>query len=119
MQTQTHDLTFTATEVRKRYVNWDRGEADREWNCLAVLAEHAPGVAPKPLRRELHDGGPVVIMERLPGEPLGSTSLMPPQIESLGDAFRRMYNVPLRHVQAAGITERVLEPSSLPAAVTE
>ena len=71
MQTQTHDLTFTDTEVRKRFVSWDRGEAEREWACLSVLAEHAPGVAPRPLRREIVDGAPVVVMERLPGEPLG------------------------------------------------
>lgn len=25
MQTQTHDLTFTDVEVRKRYVRYDRG----------------------------------------------------------------------------------------------
>lgn len=52
VQTQTHELTFTETEVRKKYVTWDRGEADREWGCLTLLAEHAPGVAPKPLRLE-------------------------------------------------------------------
>ena len=66
-QTHTHDLTFTESEVRKRYVSWDRGEADREWACLTLLAEHAPGLAPKPLRRETDDGAPVVVMERLPG----------------------------------------------------
>lgn len=32
-QTQTHALTFSETEVRKRYVSWDRGEAEREWSC--------------------------------------------------------------------------------------
>lgn len=82
MQTRTHDLTFTATEVRKRYVSWDRGEADREWGCLEVLADHAPGVAPKPLRRETDDGSPVVVMERLPGRPLGDAPLTPAQSAS-------------------------------------
>ena len=41
LQTHTHDLAFTATEVHKRFVSWESGEADREWQCLTVLAEHA------------------------------------------------------------------------------
>lgn len=46
---QTHNVSFTDTEVRKRYVDWERGEPDREWTCLTVLATHAPGIAPAPL----------------------------------------------------------------------
>ena len=67
VQRQTHDLTFSATEVSKSYVSWDRGEAEREWTCLSLLADHAPGVAPRPLRRETRNGRPVIVMERLPG----------------------------------------------------
>lgn len=119
VQTHTHDLAFTETEVRKRYASWDRGEADREWGCLTLLAEHAPGVAPKPLRRETHDGVPVVVMERLPGEPLGRVPLTPKQTQSLGRALRQLYGVPLESIRAAQISERLYGPTSLPAAVTE
>lgn len=119
MPSQTHDLTFTGSEVRKRYVTWDRGEADREWACLTLLAEHAPGLAPRPLRRETEDGAPVVVMERLPGEPLGQAALIPEQSQSLGRALRRLYDVPLEAVRAARMTERLYGPSTLPGAVTE
>lgn len=51
VQSDTHDLTFTATEVRKQFLSWDRGEPDREWACLTVLSDHAPGLAPRPVRR--------------------------------------------------------------------
>nr|WP_281379953.1 aminoglycoside phosphotransferase family protein [Nocardioides ginsengisegetis] len=104
-------MTFTEHEVHKRYVRWERGEADREWACLTLLAEHAPGVAPRPLRRESADGAPVVVMERLPGEPLGGAPLTPSQTASLGQALRRMYAVPLESVHAAQVPERLYGPS--------
>jgi Ser/Thr protein kinase RdoA (MazF antagonist) len=116
VQTQTHDLTFTATEVHKRFVSWDQGEAEREWSCLSVLAEHAPGVAPRPLRREIVDGAPVLVMERLPGTPLGATPLTPDQTVSLADALRRLYDVPLAAAHAAGVPERRYGPTSHAAA---
>ena len=119
VQTQTHDLTFTETEVRKRYVSWDRGEADREWGCLALLADHAPGVAPKPLRRETEDGAPVVVMERLPGVPLGSSPLTPAQTASLGHALRGLYDVPVEDVRATGLGERLYGPTTHTRTVTE
>lgn len=89
-QTQTHDLTFTATEVRKRYVSWDRGEVDREWVCLTLLAEQAPGVAPRPLRRAIDGDAPVVVMERARGTALGGVPLTPTQVTSLGAALRQL-----------------------------
>ena len=112
VQTHTHDLTFTAAEVRKRYVSWDRGEADREWKCLTVLAAHAPGVAPRPLRRETSDGGPVIVMERLPGEPLGGARLTSAQTAALGRVLRRLYDVPIASVRAARISERLYGPTT-------
>lgn len=112
MQTQTHDLIFTASEVRKRYVRWDRGEADREWACLRLLAEHAPGVAPRPLRREACNGSPVIVMERLPGQPLGGAPLTSAQTASLGRALRRMYAVPVEAIRATGLKERLYGPTT-------
>jgi len=117
VQTHTHRLSFTTSEVRKTYVSWDRGEADREWACLKLLAAHAPGLAPRPLRRELDGEGPVVVMERLPGEPLGGQPMTAEQTESLGRTLRRMYSVPLTSIEAAGLQERLYGPSTLPDAL--
>lgn len=119
MQTQTHDLSFTDTEVRKRFVSWDDGEADREWGCLSLLWEHAPGIAPRPLRREQENESPVVIMERLPGDPLGDTPLTAEQTVSLGRALKSLYDVPVEHIMAAGILERRYGPSTLPQLLAE
>jgi aminoglycoside phosphotransferase (APT) family kinase protein len=118
-RTHTHDLSFTDTEVRKRFVSWDRGEADREWGCLSLLAEHAPGVAPRPLRRETQDGAPVVVMERVPGLPLGGAPLTGLQTDALGRSLRRLYDVPLASLLAAGLEERLYGPTTLPAALVE
>lgn len=112
-QTQTHDLSFTDGEVRKRYVTWDRGEADREWACLTLLAEHAAGVAPRPIRRETDGEAPVIVMERLPGTPLDGAPLTPVQTASLGAALRRMYDVPVAAIHDAGVTERLYGPTTL------
>lgn len=117
MPSHTHDLSFTDTEVRKRFLSWDDGEADREWSCLSLIAEQSPGLAPRPLRRETVDGHPVVVMERLPGEPLGERPLTSTQTASLGRTLRRLYDIPVEHVTAAGIGERRYGPSTLPQAL--
>jgi Ser/Thr protein kinase RdoA (MazF antagonist) len=118
MPSQTHDVRFTDTEVRKRFLSWADGEADREWRCLRVIAEHAPGIAPRPLRQETADGHPVVIMQRLPGESLGGTPLTETQTASLGRTLRRLYDIPHEHITAAGIGERRFGPSTLPPALS-
>lgn len=117
MQSHTHDLQITVAEVRKRFTNWSDGEADREWLCLELIQRHAPGIAPRPLRRETQDGHPVVIMERLPGDPLGGTALSTAQTASLGRTLRSLYDIPVEAVTAAGIAERRFGPSTLPRAL--
>ncbi len=57
--------------VVKRFVQADRGEPEREWRALTLLAEHAPGLAPEPIRADLAADPPVIEMSLLPGEPLG------------------------------------------------
>lgn len=105
MQTSTHGLTLGGTEVRKEFVPDHEAQAEREWACLGLLAEHAPGLAPRPLRRE--DGAtPVIVMERLPGSPLAARPLTTGQVRALGTALRRLYAVPLEAVRDAGIGER-------------
>ena len=74
VQTSTHRLTIGGREVRKEFVADHDVQAEREWACLTLLAEHAPGLAPRPLRRE--DGEtPVIVMERLPGSHLAPRPL--------------------------------------------
>lgn len=114
MPTHTHELVLTDSEVRKRFRSWDRGEPEREWACLEVLEQHAPGLSPRPLRRESEGGAPVVIMERLPGTPLGGAPLSPAQTDALGAALRKLYAVPLAAATSVGIGERTYGPSSLP-----
>jgi Ser/Thr protein kinase RdoA (MazF antagonist) len=57
--------------VTKRFRSWDRGEPEREWTALTLLAEHAPGLAPQPIRAELDADPPVIEMSCLAGVPLG------------------------------------------------
>ncbi|MFC7724109.1 aminoglycoside phosphotransferase family protein [Nocardioides sp. GCM10028917] len=105
MQTSTHDVTIGAGEVRKQFVAGHEARAEREWACLTLLAEHAPGLAPRPLRRE--DGQrPVVVMSRVPGAPVAPRPLTTVETAALGVALRRMYDVPVEAVTAAGIGPR-------------
>ncbi|MGF6823740.1 aminoglycoside phosphotransferase (APT) family kinase protein [Microbacterium sp. ZKA21] len=117
MPSHTHDLSLTGSEVRKRFLNWADGEADREWACLRIIDEYAPGIAPRPLRRETADGHPVVVMERLPGHPLGQEPLTAQQTTALGRALRDLYSIRVEQIRAAGIGERRYGPSTLPHAL--
>jgi Ser/Thr protein kinase RdoA (MazF antagonist) len=105
VQTSTHGLTIEATEVRKEFVADHEPRAEREWACLTLLAEHAPGLAPRPIRREDGDT-PVIVMERLPGSHLGPRPLTTAQTRALGGALRRLYDVPVEAVREAGIGAR-------------
>jgi Ser/Thr protein kinase RdoA (MazF antagonist) len=105
VQTSTHGLTIGEHEVRKEYVADHEAEAEREWAILTLLAEHAPGFAPRPIRRD--DGAtPVIVMERLRGEPLAPRPLTAARTEALGASLRRLYDVPVEAVVAAGIGPR-------------
>lgn len=68
----THGLEMADSQVVKRFRSWDRGEHQREWQALNVLAEFAPGLAPVPLSADLDADPPTVTMTRLPGEPLAA-----------------------------------------------
>lgn len=91
MVQSTHTLVFTGDEVAKRYRSWDRGEPEREWDALVLLHRFARGLAPAPLERRADDGTPVVVMARVPGEPLGASPLTPAQVAGLGAAIRRLH----------------------------
>ncbi|MFC6286277.1 phosphotransferase [Nocardioides sp. GCM10027113] len=112
----THDLRYDGDRVTKVFSSWDRGEPDREWDVLALLHEHARGLAPEPIDRLEVEGRPAVVMSRIPGEPLGAESLTPRQLDAVGDALARLYAVPVAAVAHLG--ERVHGPADFPGSVT-
>jgi aminoglycoside phosphotransferase len=105
--THTHALTFASGIVRKRYTSWDDGQADREWRGLTVLARLAPDLAPRPIRRETENGAPVLVMSRLPGEPLGGEPVTATQTRALAKALRRLFSAPVE----PDIPDRAYNPS--------
>jgi hypothetical protein len=89
--------------VTKRFRSWHRGEADREWWALCLLAEYTPGLAAAPLRASLAARPPVIEMSWLPGEPLSSAPLSPEQAEALAVALNRLWDsVPAAAVEQPG-----------------
>lgn len=95
--------------MHKRFTAWDDGQPDREWAGLVALARHAPGLAPAPLCRQTIEGAPVVVMSRLPGEPLGARRLTSAQVRALATGLRRLFAVPVD----ADVPERATGPSVL------
>lgn len=69
-RSSTHMIEMHGDVVIKRFRSWDRGQPQREWSALTLLAEHAPGLAPTPLDADLMGDPPVVVMSRLDGVPL-------------------------------------------------
>jgi len=86
-------VTIEGDVVRKRYGRTDRGEPEREWAALVLLDEHAPGLAPRPLARELDP--PVVVMSRVAGAPL-DVVLTPYLLAAVVDAYRTLFAVPVQ-----------------------
>jgi Ser/Thr protein kinase RdoA (MazF antagonist) len=87
--------------VVKRYIRRARGEPAREWRALRLLADHAPSLAPEPLRTDPSGEPPVVEMSLLPGQPLGGAPLTQQQESALGRALGQLWqSVPVDHVIA-------------------
>ncbi|CAN5324809.1 hypothetical protein BH18ACT9_BH18ACT9_02590 [soil metagenome] len=111
----THRITMEADVVRKPFVSWSDGEADREWAGLTALARHVPGLAPAPISKEIEEGAPVVVMSRVPGAPLGTTRLTPAQVHALAAALRRLFSFPV----GPEVEERAFGPSVMRSVVRE
>ncbi len=91
MVESTHEVMLGVDQVEKRYLSWDRDEPTREWDALTRLHRSVPGLAPKPLNRHLDGPHPVVVMSRVPGEPLGHEPLSAGQVAALGHCLRRLH----------------------------
>ncbi|MBO2455349.1 aminoglycoside phosphotransferase family protein [Actinomadura barringtoniae] len=89
--TFTHDLQFGATTVTKRFTSWERGEPAREWQALQLLAGHAPGLAPAPVRADLSAVPPAVTMTRLAGISLRGLALEPRHLEGMASALTTLH----------------------------
>lgn len=115
MRVHTHQLTIEEFVVRKRFVSWANGEADREWAGLVTLARYAPGLAPAPIAREVEDRDPVVVMSRLPGTPLGGKRLTATQVRAMTTALRQLFSVPTD----PNTPERALGPTVMRSVIRE
>jgi Ser/Thr protein kinase RdoA (MazF antagonist) len=112
----THVLEMAGGQVIKRFRSWDRGEHQREWRALNVLAEFAPGFAPVPLSADLDAVPPAITMTRLPGEPLAGQPITARHLDAVISTLDRLHRcVPsdaLAHVPpqpwlAEGATSRL------------
>ena len=86
-----HSVEMAGDTVVKRFRAWDRGEHEREWRALLLLAEHAAGLAPSPIRARLHDDPPTVVMSRVDGTPLRGGRLGEAQVTALARAVDTLH----------------------------
>jgi hypothetical protein len=67
-------------------------EPRREWQALNLLARYAPGLAPEPIRADPAADPPVIVMTRLPGEPLGARPATSAQADAIAAALGRLHH---------------------------
>jgi Ser/Thr protein kinase RdoA (MazF antagonist) len=96
----THELTFAANSVTKRYTSWDRGEPGREWAALRHIHRHAPDLVPQPIASDLDAVPPTVTMSIIPGRQM-TADLAPVHLRGLAEAIRALWAVP--HLEADDI----------------
>jgi hypothetical protein len=82
----THEVCIDQKRGRvvKRFRSWNRGERAREWAALTLLEEFAPGLAPAPVRKDLNEIPPAIVMSWVPGAQFSAVApLSAAQIEAL------------------------------------
>ncbi|MWA05150.1 phosphotransferase [Actinomadura sp. LD22] len=104
----THGVEMGPATVTKRYRSWDLDQPEREWRALTLLAEHAPGLAPRPLHYAAAETPPSVTMSRLPGEPL-TAPLTDAQLTALAEAISSSQNA-IPAAALAALPPRLLHP---------
>ncbi|MFG1879324.1 phosphotransferase family protein [Sphaerisporangium sp. NPDC049003] len=90
-QSSTHGIEMYPERVVKTYTSWSRGEHQREWRALTLLAEYAPDLAPLPLEAHLDVEPPVVVMSRLDGVPLRGHAITSEQIAAMAEAITTLH----------------------------
>ncbi len=107
----THDLSWSATTVTKRYSRWERGEPRREWEALGLMHGRCPDLVPRPLDCDLGDTAPFVTMSRLPGAPVETTCPVSTScLDAIADAITRFHHA-YGASELAGRPERQWSPS--------
>ncbi|MGW1186220.1 phosphotransferase family protein [Streptomyces drozdowiczii] len=112
----THAVDLRSDCVIKRFRRESRGECEREWRALTLLAAYAPGLAPAPQSADIGAEEPVVVMSRLPGKPLRGEVLDDQQLKALAVAVSRLHaavpmdvlaGVPVRRGQQHGLIAQI------------
>ena len=85
-----HVIEDRSELVVKRFRGCDLGQHEREWQALTLLAEHAPGLAPTPVRADLDGTPPTIVMSRVHGMPLRGGRVRPEQITALANTVTRL-----------------------------
>jgi hypothetical protein len=75
-------------DERRLYGN----EALRESRALELPAHHAPGLAPQLIRADLEADQPLIVMSRVPGEPLGAGLVSKAQQVAIASALDRLHH---------------------------
>lgn len=114
--TTNHTVDIGRTTVVKRFRSWERGEPEREWRTLALLARHAPGLAPVPVERTA--APPTITMTRVPGTPLRGTQVGPEQLEPLAAALTRFQQA-LPRTEIDALPPRLWAPGDILTAVRD
>lgn len=87
----THCLEIRGDVVVKRFRSCARGEPQREWQALRMLARYAPGLAPAPVHATLDTEPAVVVMSRLPGEAMGTRPLTAGQVAAVAASIGHLH----------------------------
>lgn len=85
-----HVIEERSDLVVKRFRGCDLGQHVREWRALTLLAEHAPELAPTPVRAALDDTPATIVMSRVHGLPLRGGRVRPEQITALASTVTRL-----------------------------
>jgi Ser/Thr protein kinase RdoA (MazF antagonist) len=90
----THDVSIDRARgmVVKKFRSDGRGEPAREWAALHLLARHAPGLAPAPVRADLGAQPATIEMTWLPGAELTGPALAPAQTQALAAALDLLWS---------------------------
>lgn len=87
----THDIDIGEHQVVKRFRSWGRGEHQREWQALIMLASYAPDLTPAPLGCDLDSVPPCVRMSRVAGRPLAGLAITPTHLNAVAAAINRLH----------------------------
>jgi Ser/Thr protein kinase RdoA (MazF antagonist) len=97
----THDIDVGEHQVVKRFRSWERGEHQREWQALVLLASCAPDLAPAPLGCDLDSVPPQVRMSRVPGRPLAGQAITPAHLDAVTAVINRLHQAVPADILAA------------------